>query len=537
MGEKLLFVRRGRFEFCHPNKKEREVRSVKRIFALILILIMLLSCGCAVEELPEGSQLGAYSGEEEKDTISLPARESITMIYYPDMDTHPLTTTNSENHELLKLVYSPLVRVAGSMTAEYVLAESVTNKDRTVTVKLKKDLLFSDKSKVQAEDVTAGFRLIRKDKNSPYYDRLANVEDYWAEDSRTVKIRLKEPDVDFINYLDIPVVKREKAVGCGPYRFSDLNGKTVLVPNKYYFEAPKIKVIELCSPANEKERQNMFTLGLLDVYFMPTESELTFSGGKDYRVQTYSGDHFLYLGINGANGYLKNAAFRRYFSGILDREKLVKDVLLGQADATAYPFQPTWYKAAGLAHSADWTDPEKKQLAKELGLTLSGNQLSDQKGKQVTLSLLVNKSSDVHPALAAAIADNLSVSGIKIKLVKAGKEEYLNRLKEGKYALYLGEVKTGRTLNTAVYRAGSPLCYSSPAAPKTEAAAAAYTAGKKTLSAFAESFGKEMPVIPLAYRQGVLLVSSDISDFKSTGTWSVYGDICKIKTLETEVPS
>lgn len=511
---------------------------MKRGLSLILIIALLISCcGCAMEELPESSQLGAYSGEEEKKTITLPARSSITMIYYPDMDTHPLTTTNSENHELLKLVYSPLVRVAGSMAAEYVLAESVTNKDRTVTIKLKEGLLFSDKSKVEAGDVTAGFRLIRNTKSSPYYDRLANAEDYWVEDSRTVKIRLKKPDVDFINYLDIPVVKRDKAVGCGPYRFSTLNGKQVLTPNKHYFETPSIDVIELRAPANEEERQNMFSLGLLDVYFMPTESELTFSGGKDYRVQTYSGDHFLYLGINGANGYLKKAAFRRYLSGVLEREKLVKDVLLGQADATAYPFQPTWYKAAGLSHSSGWEDPEKKQLAEELNLSLSGNQLVDQKGKQVTLSLLINKSSDVHQALAAAIADNLSVSGIKISVVKVGKEEYLRRLAEGKYALYLGEVKTGRSLNTAVYAAGSALCYSSPAAKKTEAAAAAYTAGTKTLAAFAESFAQEMPVIPLAYREGVLLASADIGDFKSTGTWSVYGDICKLKTHETEVPS
>ena len=509
---------------------------MKRLIAIILIVVLgIMCCSCAMEDLPEESQLGAYSGEEEQTVEILPARESISMIYYEDMDQNPLTTTNSENHELLKLVYSPLVRLNGSMVAEYVLAESVSNVDKTVKVTLKKDLLFSNGKKVKASDVTAGLRTIRNTKTSPYYDQLLNVRDYWAEDDRTVVIKLKEPDVDFINYLDIPVKHRDSEAGCGPYRFSKQNGKTVLVPNKKYFEQPIIKEIVLKAPANEKERQNMFSVGLLDVFFLPTESALTFSGGKDYRQQTLAGDHLLYLGVNNANPQLKKAGVRQYLSGLLDREKLVESVLLGRGDATAYPFQPTWYKAAGLTHSKDWSDPEKKELAQKLGFTLEENLLRDQKGKPLTFTLLINKSSAVHRDLATALADNCSLSGITLKIASVSKKDYQARLAEGKYDFYLGEVKTGRTVNTALYTEGSGVFYGGVDAKSVLKAAEQYGDGTRTLSDFAAAFAEKTPIIPIAYRQGVLLASTDIGDFQSTGTWSVYGNISKLKTLEIEV--
>ncbi|MBQ7095677.1 MAG: ABC transporter substrate-binding protein [Clostridia bacterium] len=510
---------------------------MKRILGMILILnILAVFSGCAMEALPEeGSQLGAYGAAEEKEAVKIPARESISMIFYEDMDLNPLTTVNSENHELLKLVYSPLVRINDSMVAEYVLAESVANVDQTVTIKLKKDLKFSDGSKVTASDVGASFRLVRKTPSSPYYRRLENVRDYWIEGDRTIVVKLREPDVDFINCLDIPIIKRDGEVGCGPYQFSEKNGKRVLTPNKHYFETPSIKTITLKKPADEEERQDMFSVGLLDVFFLPVESELTFSGGKDYRVQTYTGDNLLYLGVNGENSNLKKIGVRQYLSGLLQRKKLVDNVLLGRGDAAAFPFQPTWYKAAGLSHEKNWSDLDIKGMAERLGFTLEGNRLLGEEGKPVSFTLLVNKESEIHRNMAAAIADHWALYGITIKVDAKKKEDYNAALAEGKYDLYLAEVKTGRTLNTALYAAESPIHFGGINAEKTELAAAQYRSGKLTLAAFGEEFEKEMPIIPLAYRQGVVLASSDIGDFQSAGTWSIYGNISKLKTMEREI--
>lgn len=512
---------------------------MKRLLLWSVALVLALTMtGCSGESLdPERveNQPGAYghTGEEEREV--LPARDYISMIFYEDMDTNPLTTENSENHELLKLVYSPLIRLNSRLKVEYVLAESVTVEGTKVTVVLRAGLKFSDGSAVTAADVVQSLKTVRDTPASPYHNRLENVKSFKAVDDRTVSITLREPDTDFVNYLDIPVMQRKGDAGCGPYQFAVQGGERVLIANPHYFAKPAISVIYLKKPANEQERQNMFSIGLLDIYFATAESDLVFTGGKNFRVQTYAGDNLLYLGVNCQSGLLADGKVRGFLSGLIGREKLVENVLLDQATASAYPFQPTWYKADGLTRDKNWTDPEKKEKATALGLNLTENMLLDGSGKQVTFSLLVAEDSGVHGDVAQAVADSFALSGVKINLETVSRADYNARLQSGKYELYLGEVKTGRTLNTALYAAGSAINYGGFSAPALEEAAAAYRASEQTLSEYAAVFDQYTPIMPLAYRQGVLFVAADIGDFQSTGTWSLYGDITKLITKETEL--
>lgn len=512
---------------------------MKRLLAVILALSLLLG-GCSGEGLdPEsaGHQPGAYGNDAAEEHEVLPARSSISMVFYEDMDIHPLTATNSENHELLKLVYSPLIRLNGALKTEYVLAEEVKTEGTSVTLRLKEGLKFSDGSVVTAEDVAAGFKLIKKTPASPYYGRLKNVKKYTVVDGRTLTITLYETDTDFIHCLDIPVIQKKGDAGCGPYQFGEQGGERVLVPNPHYFTAPAISVIHLKKPADEQERQNMFSLGLLDVYFATAESTLVFSGGKDFQVQTYAGDNLLYLGVNCQSGRLADAKFRGFLSGLIGRQKLTEGVLLGQADATAYPFQPAWYKAEGLTQDQNWTDPQKKEKAAALKLNLTENMLLDAEGKQLTFTLMALEESGVHKSTAQAVAESLALSGIRLQVESVSREIYKDRLAKGEYELYLGEVRTGRTLNPSLYAAGSAINYGQFSAPPLEEAAAGYRRGEKSLKEFATVFDQYTPIIPLAYRQGVLFVAADIGEFQSVGTWSLYGDITKLITKETELTS
>lgn len=510
---------------------------MKRLILLLIAAMLLLSgCSGGTVEQPE-SQLGAYGNTGEAEQQVVPARHYISMIFYEDMDINPLTTTNSENHELLKLVYSPLIRLNERLEVSYVLAESVTVEGTNVTVVLKEGLKFSDGTAVTASDVTASLKTVRNTPTSPYYGRLTNVKSYSVVDDRTLSITLLEPDADFVNCLDIPVMKKDSDASCGPYQFSEQGGERVLTPNPNYFVQPGIGVIYLKKPANEQERNNMFSVGLLDVYFASVESQLVFSGGKNYQVQTYAGDNLLYLGVNCQSGLLADTNIRGFLSGLIGRDKLVEGVLLGQAEASAYPFQPGWYKAEGLVQDKAWTDPKKKEKAAALGLNLTENMLLDGNGNQLTFSLLVVEGSDVHKDAAQAVADSFALSGVKINIELVPRADYDARLAAGQYELYFGEVKTGRTLNTALYAAGSAINYSGFSAPELEAAAAQYKSGGLTLAAYGAVFDQYTPIMPLAYRRGVLFVATDIGEFQSTGTWAIYGDITKLITKETELAS
>ena len=511
---------------------------MKRLLLMLMAVVCLLTfCGCSAlsdfESDPQ-SLLGAYKGEEEKGQV-LPARSYISMIYYEDMDTNPLTTANRENHELLKLVYSPLIRLTETLKAEYILAETITAEGLTVQVTLKKDLKFSDGSALTAQDVVYSYQTVMKNYASPYASRLVNLKKVAAADGQTVVFTLHSADTDFVNCLDLPIIGKNSTAASGAYCFSEKNGKLVLIPNPHYHLQSGVSTIYLQHPANERERQNMFSVGLLDVYFTSAESETVFSGGKDYQVQTYASDHLLYLGVNCVHPLLGNSGVRGFLNRLLEREKLASSVLLGQAEATAYPFQPAWYKAEGLIHEKNLSDLQKKEQAAALGLNLTENALLDGAGAQVTFSLLAVADSTVHQDTARAVADSFALSGIKINIEAVSRADYQLRLQSGQYELYLGEMKTGRTLNPVLYTAGSTVNFSGAAFPELETAAAQYKAGALELSAFAQTFDASTPFMPLVYRRGVLFVSKDIGTFQSAAAWSIYGDITKLITKETEI--
>jgi len=509
---------------------------MKRVLILLVAVVLLLG-GCSdatLEQLREETQLGAYGNKAEEQAEKIPARTYISLAFYEDMDTNPLTTTNSENHELLKLVYSPLVRLDAQMKPVYVLAESIEVDGTTVKVTLKKGLKFSDGSKVKASDAIASIKKVRNSSESPYNARLADLKNYWTDDDRTFTIKLSEENVDIAACLDIPVVKKGKeSVGCGPYRFSEQGGERVLVPNKHYFETPSIKTIYLKAPDSAQSAKEMFSVGLLDVYYTAAESDLVFSGGKNYTVQTYSGDNLLYLGINCKDATLKDRKLRSFLSSLIDRQRIAENVLLDRADPTAYPYPSGWYKAEGFA-ADDRTEAEKKEQAQALGLTLSEKALLNKKGKQITLSLLVAEGATMHSDAAKAVADSFALSGVRIEVETVSNQKYYERLAAGDYQLYFGEIRTGRSLNTSLFAEDSAVNYSGAAFKNLSKAAEQYKKGTITPAEFAEVFDEYTPVMPLAYRRGVLYTSADIEGFKGMTPWALYGDAAKLATKETE---
>lgn len=503
------------------------------IFLIFALVFSAAGCGLGADIEPGSSPLGAYGDHGEKVEI-VPPRKEIAMVFYEAMDTHPLTTTNSENHELLKLVYSPLVRLNGNLSAEYVLAEKVEIKGVDVTITLKKGLKFSDGSAVTAADLDHSIQTVRNHPDSPYYSRLANIQKYSVQDEQTLTITLKEPDIDFINCLDLPIIKKGKELGCGPYKFATEGGKQALKINKHYFEQPMVETIHLKAPKSEKERQEMFSVGLLDIYFDAAETEQKFAGGKGFSTQTYPGDNLLYLGINCREGLLQNSKFRAFLNRVINREKLVDGVLLGRAEAAVYPYQPNWYKAEQSIAESEYSDSEKAAAIKELGLTQQENILMDQESKPLSFRLLVCEENEMHTAAAKAVAEGLKIAGITIKIDAVSRWNYQARLAEGNFDLYLGESKTGRTLNTALYAPESAINFSGAPFEALQQAAADYKSGNLPLTDYCKAFDLDTPIIPLAYRGGTLFASADIGEFKSTGSWAIYGDFSKLMIKETE---
>ncbi|MEW6027564.1 MAG: ABC transporter substrate-binding protein [Planctomycetota bacterium] len=148
---------------------------------------------------------------------------------------------------LADLVYSPLVRINSRMLPEPALAERwETSPDGlTWTFYLRKGVRFHDGRELTSEDCAFTYNAILDPfTNSPWRDNYSMIKTVCAENSRTFRVTLKEPQASFINLMNFPIHSADAAgaqVGTGPFRFKErtADDRIILERNEDYYEAPK----------------------------------------------------------------------------------------------------------------------------------------------------------------------------------------------------------------------------------------------------------------------------------------------------------
>lgn len=487
----------------------------KRLF-IILIIICLTLCGCEAD-VQTDSVLGAYVDKEEvKDDVPM---TDITLLYYPDMDTNPITTDCFANHELLKLVYSPLIRIGDGIEPYCVLANTYTPDGDKVTVKLRDGLSFSDGSPVTASDVIKSVNAAKAAEGSPYFGSASKIKRCYAEGDGTVVFVFDKADTDAPALLDIPIMKGGKEnIGCGPYIFSKLNGDNVLIPNENYFSKPAVSLIKLVDTKSDANITSLFSVGELDVISVAGYDDLSLTALRDYEIVTSASNNMVYIGVNHTDPTLVSAEFRRALSVCIDRAKIAEQSLVGLASASVYPFNPEWYKMKiyGVNASPDYSE---KEVAAALAL------IGD-----TSLTLTVPKDSDIKMTVASAIAKEFSALGINLTLKELESEKYTAAVTGGDYQLYLGETAVSRTMDpTYLYKTGGHMNYSGYTNATLDGLFESYKSGDTGLDTYLSEFYKEMPVIPILFRKNVMYSAKGISGYSKLSPWNSFGDITSIR--------
>lgn len=476
------------------------------------MVFALFGCDAVVD--PQTSILGAYVGSEDGQAQTpKPQKTEMSALYYKDMDTNPVTTACYANSELLKLVYCPLVRVDDKLRPYCVLAESFLEDGLTVTVKLRSDILFSDGSAVTAQDVVKSFDAAKKNAGSPYNRQVGYMSRYFASDNSTFVCILREQVLETMALFDIPIMKNgESGIGCGPYVFSEINGKNVLIINDNYFERASVPVIYLMETKNDGNITSLFSAGELDVILSAQSSSLSLTSLRDYSIISYPSNNLIYIGINFANEKLSDPILRRALSQAVDRDGLASQTLVGLADAAKYPFNPNWYRMSQLS----LTSPDAVNAAAVL--------------EGLSFTMAIPAGSDIKKAVAESIAESFKTAGITLNIVETDTAEFETQVKSGAYDLYLGETAVSRTLDpTFLYSQGGSMNYGGYSDPDLDAAFLQYKTGEITLEAYLEEFSARMPIIPVVFRKNVVYCDKNITGFCSQSPWNGYGNFIPVK--------
>ena len=353
------------------------------------------------------------------------------------------------------------------------LAESWQMKGTKLQFKLRKSIRFHDGTPFSSKDVIASFKRILTDKQSLQAPNLENIKEMDAPDDLTVVLTLKKADANALEDINSRVVMKQwvaekmgeadnPPIGTGPFKFVswDRSGQFVIRRNENYWGQPaKIDEVIYKNIQEDAARIAALEAGQADIISnLPPHEVERLKSNPRLRVQPVQGLRPIFLVLSPAYKPLDNPKVRRAMTHAIDRDRIIKLVLEGNAYPLRGLLGPQVFGYDPEARAYPY-DPEKaKQLLVEAGFS-NGFEID-----YYSPTGRYPKDREV----AQVIVEQLSKVGIKANLKTPEWSIFNTDYKNGKYAFYLtgrGSLTDADTLFQQYFRTGMTkrvLGYSNP---------------------------------------------------------------------------
>ncbi|MFG3253395.1 peptide ABC transporter substrate-binding protein [Streptomyces sp. NPDC048172] len=454
---------------------------VRRVTVGVLLLGALATgaTGCG-PEIKAVTDLGASGGTPVKGgtaTMALPPAATPNWVFPIGAAGYTATHNSSIQNLLYPLLVTPERDKSGKLTMDSPrnVASGIDYSDgnRTVTVTMKKDYVWSDGKPVTARDVRFWYELIRDNKKEwgGYAPKLFpdNVKKFQILDDHRFRMRLDRaynPDWFTANQLDkfkpLPRhawnpkgespkktfkrlfhhAKQLSKFGtdplwktvAGPWRIESWSpsGRVSLVPNKRYGgpDKPHLDRFVLKPFTTAGSEFNVLRAGGLDYGYIPPSVMAQAGHFKEtgYRVAPWDSWGITYL-VPNLNHPTKGALFRqrylrRALQSLIDQESIAKHVWHGSAEPTRgpvpaalmdrnpYPYDPG--KARKLLSGHGWKkqDGTLRCVRPGTGSGACGKGVKD--GQELALELLSQSGSTETSNTMQEIKSSFSRAGVRL---------------------------------------------------------------------------------------------------------------------------
>jgi peptide/nickel transport system substrate-binding protein len=387
---------------------------------------------------------------------------------------NPYAVNTSPLQAVWGSIMEPLVKVDyDKREFRGVLAESWQLKGNKIQFKLRKGIRFHDGTPLTARDVIASYKRILTDKQSLQAPNLANVREMDAPDDLTAVLTLKKVEANLLEDFDNRAIMKhsiaekmgeadQEPIGTGPFKFVSWSRASQFVIRRnenYWGQPPKIDEVIYKTVKEDAARIAALEAGQVDLISNVPPHEIgRLKSNPRIRIQQVQGLRPLFLVMCPAYKPLDNAKVRRAVSHAIDRDRLIKHVLEGNA----YPL------VGFLSSQVFGYDPNAKAYPYDPD---RAKQLLTEAGFPNGFELDYYSPTGRYPKdreLAQVIVEQLSKVGIKANLKSPEWAIFNTEYKEGKYPFYLtgrGSLIDADTLFNQYFRTGVTkrvLGYSNP---------------------------------------------------------------------------
>ena len=491
-------------------------------------------------------------------TSCSPQREGFVTALEANPETlDPLRGTDASSERLRQLMFNSLVSKDERLDYTGELASNIQQAPDglSVTFTLHENVTFHDGRPLTSADAKYTLdTLLASDsrKAVPFFEGtgatkkpfVAAVE---TPDARTVIIRLHKPWLELLaNLVPQPVIpqgtadsQKDKPVGSGPFKFVRYDESQQIVDleayDKYWEGAPNIKALRVRAILDGNTLQAELRSGRVTLvpYSTNLSPDAYKSLGQDpaLKVEQFPGANIVYLGFNTQSEPLKDARVRQAIAYAVEREAIVRDLLLGQA-RVAHSILPeeSWAYAPGKQYSYD---PEQaKRLLDEANFRdPDGDGPSMRFDKPLVLK--ISASNVIARGYGGVIQNSLKAIGVPLEIETLERNALLDQIRSGQYQMTIGNWVggnqdpiflrdlftnlTGGNFNRSRYRTPEVERILQEAVNTTDRAKA------KTLYTEAqEIISRDVPMFPLWYPANMVVARRNVANIKVdvSGDWS-----------------
>ncbi len=284
-------------------------------------------------------------------------------------------------------------------------------------------------------------------------DKKSYVKSVEAPDDKTLVVTLTKPWVGLLTNL-VPVAiipkdsynsQKDRPLGSGPFKFVSYDSSQQVVElsaNPDYWQGPpNIQSLRVRVIPDTNALQAELRSGRVDLAPLPTNlsPDAVKALGQDANLQVlqFNGSNVNLLTFNTAEAPLNEVRVRQAIAHAVDRESLIRDLLLGQAEI-AHSILPeeSWAYTAGHTYSFD------PAISKNL-LDQAGFRDPDGDGPRMRFEKpIVFKISGASAAArnyASVIQDYLKAVGVPASIVTAELNTLFDELRRGNFQIFYGQ--------------------------------------------------------------------------------------------------
>lgn len=306
----------------------------------------------------------------------------------------PLNGTDAASERLRQLIFNSLLRknekfeYVGDLASDYQISED----GKTVTFTLHDGVTFHDGKPLSSADAKYTLDTLlasKKNKAAAFYESapggggsrsyIAAVE---TPDPKTLIIRLRKPWTSLLgNLVSVPVIpqgsadsQKDHPVGSGPFKYVSRDESQKVVDlagfEGYWQGAPQIKQLRVRTILDANTLQAELQSGRIDLVSgaanLSPDSYKFLGQDQKLQIKQFPGANIVYLGFNCERPPLNNVKVRQAIAYSIDRESIVRDLMLGQARvASSILPESSWAYDPGQKYTYD--PARARQLLDEAG--------------------------------------------------------------------------------------------------------------------------------------------------------------------------